>query len=119
ISLYFFVFHKSLWKSALLFVLSVSFHYSSFLVLPFVILALLNLNKVLLAWLALAAGYIIGLNEIVVKTVSDLTGFSVYEQIKFYSVDIGDAGRYDGFIWGFFLYTVFWPVLFLVVHYLK
>lgn len=119
LSLFFFVFHKSLWKSVLLFVLSVSFHYSSFLVLPFLILALLKLNYVLLAWLVLAMGYVLGLNEIAVKIVSDLTSFSVYEKIKFYSVDIGVAGRYDGFIWSFFLYTVFWPVLFLAVHYLN
>jgi hypothetical protein len=90
------------------FLISVSLHYSSFLVLPFTILAFFNFKFVVLIFCTLAFSYFLGFNELVVKEISDYSGFRVYENIKNYA---GNSDYQSGFQFDLFLYTIFWPII--------
>jgi hypothetical protein len=113
-SFYYFVFKRSLVKGGLMFASSAAFHESAFLFLPFVIISFFPFRLVCSFWLVLAAFYVLGFNEIIVRFLSSFLSFDVYSFIKFYSVEDGNlaSARFLGFEWRFFVYTVFWPLLF-------
>lgn len=98
--------------SVFLYVLSVFFHISSFMLMPFIILFIwLNREKVIfIIFSILALCYPSGVNELIVKFFSDLVGLSIYNDIKFYAqIDSLDgAVLWSGFQLNLFLYTVFW-----------
>ena len=60
-----------------------------------------------------------GINELVVKELSQAFNLPVYEYVKYFSLEKGatEGGLYEGFIFSFFVYTLFWPIflLFLLV----
>ncbi len=102
---------------------AIAFHYSAILVAPFLLLCSIRFKYVFTVWALLAYGYMTGLNEIVVKSISKLINVPIYEYIKFYSLEKGleerGGGLYEGFILSFFLYTVFWPLVLLLVVKIK
>jgi len=117
LSMFFLVFERNAIKSLICFLIATSFHYSTLLLLPFLPLLYFGFNCVFVVWLGLALGYGLGVNEAFVKYLSDLSGVGIYERVRLYSVQEGEVGQYHGFIWGFFIYTVFWPLFFLFFHY--
>lgn len=119
LSFCYFLFNRSVFKSVVLYAISISFHYSSLLVLPFFILLLFELKTLSLAWIMMALGYVVGLNEMLVMHMSSITGINIYDKIKYYSIDEGDIGRYHGLVFSFLIYTVFWPLAFLIIHYVR
>jgi len=99
--------------------LAVSFHYSVALILPFIILYKLPLRFLALIWFLLAIMYPLGVNEVIVKTISEFSGIQVYEKIAYYGQTSQDdvSSAYYGFVPTFFLYTIFWPLV--VFFYIK
>lgn len=67
----------------------------------------------------MALGYVVGLNEILVMHMSSITGINIYEKIAYYSIGEGDIGRYHGLVFSFLIYTVFWPLALLIIHYVR
>lgn len=92
---------------------SLSFHSSTFLIMPFLILYRFGLRVSLILFSILALFYPLGINELVVKVFSDLTGITVYTLILNYAENFE---LWRGFQLPFFLYSMFWCVLFSFVH---
>lgn len=95
----------------ILYLFSLSFHFSSLLLIPFLILLRwVGLEKrILFLYVFLAIAYVAGVNELIVRLFSDFFGLSIYEDIKFYAVDnITGEAPWSGFQWDLFAYTVFW-----------
>lgn len=106
-SITFFIVKK--WRVFLLFYLiSCSIHYSSILYLPFILLLNLKISKIEFLYFIFAIFYILGLNELIIRTVSNLLSLPLYTMISGYGSDMGY--RY-GFQVDLFLYTVFWYMI--------
>jgi hypothetical protein len=90
------------------FLISISLHHSSLLILPVFILTFFNHRSVFFIFFTLAFSYVLGLNEFIVKVISDFSGLGVYEKIKYYS---GSYGLWIGLQIDLFLYTIFWPIM--------
>ena len=103
------------------FLLAVSFHYSSLLVVPFLLFVNIGYRRHKLLWILLALGYALGLNEEFVRMVSVKFNLPVYDYIKYYSLERGqlDGGYYNGFDARFFAYTLFWPFLLIIIDRLR
>ncbi len=109
-------------KFLLLFLLSLSFHLSVLLILPFLILIKLSLKGLSYIWFLTLFFYILGLNELIVATLSQELNVEVYDVIKYYSVrDVTelDSAKWVGLQWDFLIYTVFFGVLSMGVFFLK
>jgi hypothetical protein len=119
LSLYYLIFKKKYFVFIFLYILSVSFHRSSILLLPFLIFFTFRFKTVFFIWFIIALFYPLGLNELIVKHVSYLINYNLYDAIKYYSIDKGGVGtgRFEGFDIRFFLFTIFWP--FLLIFLLK
>jgi hypothetical protein len=100
--------------SVLMFGISVSFHYSSILFLPFFVLIFFGFRFVLLVFSLLGFLYFLGVNEVLVRISSQALSLPVYDLVKGYA---DGAQRWNGFAWEFFVYTVFWPILFLFIYF--
>ncbi len=87
----------------LLAVLACFFHYSTLLLIPFIFFYKLELKKLFFLVTLIATGYILNINELVVKSLSNTFNISLYQSIKNY-VESSDAFRY-GFQIDLFLYT--------------
>ncbi len=116
-------FNSKKFKFFILFITSISFHYSAILIIPFLLLNYLSLRLVFLIWVLAGLGYITGLNELGIKIFSETLNLPIYEYVKYYSLEKGSeslgGGMYEGFIMSFFIYTVFWPVLLLITLKIK
>ncbi len=108
-------------KFLFLYAISISFHYSAIMIMPFLLLNYLRFRYVFLLWLLAAFGYMLGINELIVKGISQAFNLPVYEFVKYYSVEEGavGSGLYEGFIFSFFLYTLFWPLFLLSLLMIK
>lgn len=117
ISLFFLFYEKKLFRALFLIVISLSFHLTSVLVLPFLFIYFLSFQLASLVWLFFAIFYIFGLNEIMVKMVSDFFSLGVYEAIKYYSIDTAavGSGKYEGLDYRMLAYTMAWPILFFII----
>ena len=113
-----FYFNKKFKFIVLIFIAS-TFHLSALIVIPFVIFYTIRFKYALILWVFSACGYVTGLNEFMVKMISNSLNMPVYEYIKYYSLVKGEenlgGGLYEGFILSFFLYTIFWPLVLLFV----
>lgn len=107
------MFKRKYFKFFVFFLLAVSFHYSSLLVLPCLILALFSHSVVTLVWIFSAFGYVFGVNEVAVSIFSELTGIPIYSLVKEYAEG---AGKWVGFSWPFFLYTFLWGLVSGIVN---
>ena len=109
-------------KFLLLFFLSVSFHFSVLLILPFLILIKLSLKNLSCIWFLTLFFYILGFNELIVATLSQALNIEIYDMIKYYSVsDVTelDSTRWVGLQWNFLIYTVFFGMLSMGVFFFK
>ena len=91
---------------------SIGFHYSSVMILPFLLILYLKLRYILILLSLFAVGYFLSVNWVVVKFLSDLTGLGVYEFIASFAE--GDP-LWSGFQLSFFLYSISWLIVFLIM----
>ena len=88
------------------------FHISSILLLPSVLLIrFLSLRSALVLFALFAGAYSFGMSEVLVRAASDLTGINIYSRIIEYGA--GNPFR-EGWQPDLFLYTIGWPVIYLV-----
>lgn len=120
-SLFELFYNRSKFKFLLLFLTSISFHYSVILALPFLLLKNLRFRILFAIWLSTAVCYIYGINELIIKFISEKFNLPIYNFIKFYTLERGqtEGGLYNGFRIDFFIYTVFWPLLLMVIIKMK
>jgi hypothetical protein len=100
-------------------VIAAGFHASVYLILPFLLLYKVRFKYTQWIWAILAVFYVIGLNENIVKYLSDLLNTPIYEYIKYYSlsdISLSGSGSYEGLRWDLFLYTLFWPLLYFSLY---
>lgn len=111
--------NKEYFKFIIFLFLSISFHYSIILVVPFFILYhLLSFNKLLFLWFIVGVFYIFGINEIIFYNLMNIFGQNeIYLKIKNYSGDVAVA--YYGFNWSFFIYTILFPLISMTISYLS
>lgn len=82
------------------------FHYSSILILPFAVLLRINSDRLFIFIFSLVSiGYVTGINEWCIETISNFLGLPVYSLIKNYG---GGNGPWNGFNFLFFVYSSFW-----------
>lgn len=105
-------FRRNYVASMFFLVISFSFHYSSFLILPFLCLLFFSFRIVAFFFVILSLSYPLGVNEFLVERASALGGVDVYSKIKDYSSE--DPVWY-GFNFNLFLYTVFWAFFFYLI----
>jgi hypothetical protein len=99
--------------------IAIGFHQSVYLILPFLLLYKIKFKYTLFIWAILAVAYVIGLNENIVKYMSDLLNVNTYKFIKYYSLldkSMSGFGNYEGLRWDLFLYTIFWPLLYFFIY---
>jgi hypothetical protein len=112
-------FNNNKFKFLILYLVSCLFHYSVLLVAPFVLFYYLRFRLVFAIWIITALGYLYGINELIVQAISTKFNLPVYDFIKYYSLptetEKSRGGLYVGFNLGFFIYTVFFPLLLMVL----
>ncbi|MEZ8125999.1 EpsG family protein [Vibrio splendidus] len=96
-------------KATLFYLISVSFHSSSLLILPFILLTFINQKNIIYMLVLFSVGYVFGVNEMIVSMVSSLTGLPIYSMIKNYTEG---TLKYYGFDVKFFIYTIFFAFIF-------
>lgn len=113
-----FYYNKKL-KFIVLLSIAISFHFTALFVAPFLLFYSIRFIYVFIIWFFLACGFILGLNEFAVKFLSNSLNLPLYELIKYYSLEKGleekGGGLWAGFILSFFIYTIFWPLLLLIL----
>jgi hypothetical protein len=109
------VLNKKYIYSFFVFGFSVSFHYSSILFLPFFALIFLSFRFVFFVYCLLGFFYFLGVNEIVVRVISQTLDLPIYDLINGYADGLQ---RWSGFVPELFFYTILWPILFLLIYFL-
>ncbi|BCY01820.1 EpsG family protein [Stutzerimonas stutzeri] len=112
VSLMFLLRGKSI-GALLFFLLSLGFHYSVILLLPFLGLLLVSGRIFLFVFGIIAVGYPLGLNEKAVALISSLFGLDVYARLADYA---SEDALWVGFQWDFYLYSLFWLAFSFVVR---
>lgn len=102
-------------KSFLFYLSSCFFHYSNFLILPFLILFKLNIDKLFILLNILGIFYIFNLNEFFVEKLSNILSLPIYSEIKNYTED-GDVSYRYGFQLDLFIYTMFFVYFYWVMN---
>lgn len=115
------IYRRSYMFFVVFYIISIGFHYSAIMLLPFLItmgfLLHRSVKQFASVFLAVAILYPIGVNELIVRLISDISGFGVYEKISDF---VGDDARWVGFQWEFFGYSLFWLfMLFLIRPFIK
>lgn len=100
---------KSYLYFILYFVISVLFHSSSLLLLPFLVLTKLKERSLLFLVFIFSLGYLLDLNEELVRVFSEVTSIPIYNLIKNYS---DGTMLFYGFDIRFFIYTLFFTIFF-------
>lgn len=119
LALFNFTYNRRIIRGILYLAISISLHYSTVLVVPFLFLLVIPLKMLLVAWILLALGYIFSINEILVFHLSNAAGITLYLQVLEYATEGGEEGRFHGFVLSFFVYTIFWPLALLAMHYIR
>lgn len=105
------VLYKKIKSFLILALMSCFFHYSSVLILPVVILYKLKLNNLFYLSCLVAVFYILGINENIIKFLSNITNIPLYTSITAYS---GTAIYRYGFQADLFIYTFGLSLLFYI-----
>lgn len=103
--------YESKIRASFLFLASCFFHYSNFLILPFIFLYRLSLNKIFFLLNLLGLFYYLNFNEFLVQKFSLILSLPIYNEIKNYSEDGISSYRY-GFQLDLFLYTMFFVYMY-------
>lgn len=103
---YFFIFY----------LIGLMFHYTSIFILPFlVIYHFISFRIFLYLWGVLSLFFILGVNEIIFHNILSVMGYEkIYNLIKEYGLP---EYNYYGFHWNFFIYTIFFPIISLLIFY--
>ncbi|MGP5213755.1 EpsG family protein [Psychrobacter immobilis] len=109
-----FAFHNKKYTFYLLLLLSCLFHYSTILILPFLFLLLLRLKWVISVLIITSVFYPLGINELLIRVVSDISNIPLHDAISSYAEGVV---LWEGFQLIFFAYSVFWSVLFVFLHF--
>ena len=106
-------------KFILVALLSVAFHKSVSLLIPFLLILYIKkitLNIISFIFLLSLIGYALGFNEKIIYFLSNFSGINLYETISLYGVEGGDGnGLWVGFDIKFVAYNFFW---FFLIHFL-
>mgnify|MGYP003706732033 CR=1 FL=1 len=102
----------------ILFFTSCLFHISIILILPFLLIIRFRLKYVYIFWFISLFFYIIGLNELIVKTFSEYFDIKVYTIIKEYGLK-ENPGNWVGLQWEFVLYTFVYGLLPIILKILN
>lgn len=103
-------------KFLILILISISFHDSTFLVVPFLVFLLMPLRIVILLFLILSIFYPLGLNEVIIHQISNLTSIPLYLEISSYGENNRNI-KWVGFQLDLFIYSLFWCLLFIFLHF--
>lgn len=114
LSLIYLVLYKKIKTFTILMIISFFFHYSTILMLPFILLYRLSLRNLFLLSGILGLSYVAGINENLVKFISNILGLPLYEQIKYYS-ESADSYSY-GFELNLFLYTFCLSIIYFFIE---
>lgn len=108
---------KKLNAICLIIMLGYFVHSSAYLLLPIPLLIQMS-SFYLLSIAALSIlGYWSGVNEFLIKSFSEITGISLYDFVKNYTLSSNaGVGQYIGFNWKFVAYTIIWPLLIFVLQ---
>lgn len=103
--------YKSKIRALLLFIASCFLHYSNFLIVPFIFLYKISLNKLFLLVNLSGLFYFLGVNEFLTEKLSSAFSLPIYNEIKNYTEDGISSYRY-GFQLDLFLYTMFFVYMY-------
>jgi hypothetical protein len=108
-------------KFLIVYLIALSFHNSVIIIAPFLLFKYLRFRLVFIFWILTACGYAFGVNELIIKLISEKYNLPVYSFIKLYSLERGvtEGGIYNGFSVNFFIYTIFWPFLLIFILKIK
>lgn len=106
---------KKLKAFGLIIMLGYFIHSSAYLLLPIPLLIQISGFKLLSIAILSIVGYWSGINELIIKSVSEMAAIPLYEFVKNYTLrSNGGVGQYVGFNWKFVAYTIIWPVLIFI-----
>lgn len=118
LALYYLFYEQKKVKFIILGLLAISFHLSAIVILPIFLFYKTRFQLVFIAWVLLGIGYFMGINELFIEWISMKFNIPIYQTVKFYAVE-RDGGMSDAIYYGFdlrfFIYTIFWPLLLLVL----
>lgn len=102
-------FQRKFLKAIVFYVVSISFHLSAFLFLPFFFFIFVNVRYLSVFFVVSALMYFLNATQYIVSFLSTLTGVPLHQEIISYA----ENGVYQwvGFQWDFFVYSIFWFVL--------
>lgn len=103
-------------KFLIVLMVSLSFHDSTILVIPFLLMSFLSLNTVIFLFFLFAVLYPFGGNEAIVLQFSNITGIPLHFEISSYA-ESGNLSNWSGFQIDFFIYSVFWVFSFMLIHF--
>lgn len=107
--------YRSRIRALILFIASCFLHYSNFLIVPFVFLYKISLNKLFLLVNLSGFFYFLGVNEFLIEKLSSLFSLPIYNEIKNYTEDGVSSYRY-GFQLDLFLYTMFFVYVYILCN---
>lgn len=109
---YFFL--KCKYKFLLFLMLSCSFHSSSLIILPFLLLLFCSIRIVIPTFILISIFYPLGINEEIVKYFSTVSGIPLYYEIISYSEK---NEMWKGFQLNFYIYSMFWCFIFSLFYF--
>lgn len=104
------------------FILSCLFHQSSILFIPFIVILKskkLTLKSSTYSFLLFGVGYYFGINEYIVKLISDVSQLGLYEIVRTYGQEAWGEVLWEGFNIKFFIYNNFWYFLPFLLYRLR
>lgn len=105
-------FGKKYFLAFVFYIISCFTHYSIFLFFPFFVIFFISFEIVTFIWIFVFFLYPFGVNELLFDLIYNHTGISVFNYFKNY------ASSYDvpwhGFVWKFYLYTLFYFLLIFI-----
>jgi len=91
--------------------IAIGFHSSSILAIPVLVAFLLSNRLFYLIFSFSILLYVTSFNELLVKFISDISGLGIYDILNSY---FGEEKKWAGFDLRFFIYSLFWPVFYLM-----
>lgn len=118
LALYYLFYEQKKVKFIIISLLAISFHLSAIVILPIFLFYKTRFRLVFIAWVLSGIGYFTSTNELFIEWISIKFNLPIYQLVKFYAVERGEQpgdGLYYGFDLKFFIYTIFWPLLLLIL----
>lgn len=109
-----FFYRNKILSALITLIFSFTFHYSSLLIIPFLFFLFLKEKWTFLLFFLTAIFYPLGINEIIIKNISSISGIPLYEKIYTYGEGIN---AWVGFQLNFYLYSLFYSLLFLFMYF--